>query len=102
MKAIVANIVGRDLLRRAAVGAAMWGLLAGSAGMAHAASIMPLSGQTADQMAADQQQCAAQASSQSGNNPSAAPAPVAAPTRQAGQRAAGAVPGAVVGKVTST
>ena len=100
MKAIVANTVGRDLLRRAAVGAAMWGLLAGSAGMAHAATIMPLSGQTADQMGAHQQQCAAQASSQSCYNPSAAPVPVAAPSRPAGQRAAGAVRGAAVGKVT--
>jgi hypothetical protein len=101
MKAIVVNTVGRDLLRGAVIGAALSGLLAASAGMAHAATIMPLSGQTADQMGAHQQQCAAQASSQSCYNPSAAPVPVAAPSRPAGQRAAGAVRGAAVGQVTS-
>lgn len=81
---------------RALAGAGVGVLLAGAA---VAATVVPLSGQTPEQMAMDQQQCSAQATSQSGYNPAAAPA--AAPAPQAGQRVGGAVRGAAAGKVVS-
>lgn len=86
----------RAAVSRALLGAGMGVLLAGAA---VAATVVPLSGQSPEQMAMDQQQCSAQATSQSGYNPAAAPA--AAPTPQAGQRVGGAVRGAAAGKVVS-
>jgi hypothetical protein len=76
---------------------------AGSAGgdaEAEAATLVPLEGQTPEQMTADQQECASQATAQTGYNPSAPPTTTAAEP-QHGQRVAGAVKGAAVGKVTS-
>jgi hypothetical protein len=65
-----------------------------------AATLVPLKGQTPEQMTADQQECASQATAQTGYNPSAPPTTTAAEP-QHGQRVAGAVKGAAVGKVTS-
>jgi hypothetical protein len=66
---------------------------------AWAATLVPLNGQTPEQMAADQQQCASQATAQSGYDPSAPPPTTSVPPRQAGQRLAGAARGAAAGKV---
>jgi hypothetical protein len=74
---------------------------AGSAGgdaEAEAATLVPLEGQTPEQMTADQQECASQATAQTGYNPSAPPTTTAA---ESGGRVAGAAKGAAVGKVTS-
>ncbi|MFZ1426260.1 MAG: hypothetical protein WAS21_05780, partial [Geminicoccaceae bacterium] len=56
----------RAAVSRALLGAGMGVLLAGAA---VAATVVPLSGQTPEQMATDQQQCGVQATSQSGYNP---------------------------------
>jgi hypothetical protein len=63
-----------------------------------AATLVPLEGQTSEQMTADQQECASQATAQTGYNPSAPPTTTAA---ESGGRVAGAAKGAAVGKVTS-
>ena len=68
---------------------------------AWAVTPVPLKGQTPEQMAADQQECAAQAIAQTGYNPSAPPPTTSAAEPQRGQRAAGAVRGAAAGKVLS-
>ena len=92
-----ATVLARAIRTRHIVaGIGLCGLLAGGITVAYAATVTPLQGQTAEQAGADQQQCAAQASSQSGYNPNAT-----APTPQVGQRAAGAVRGAAAGKVVS-
>lgn len=85
-------------LRRTVAWAGVLGLIAGGPAMAQAASVVPLKGQTPEQVAADEQQCAAQAASQTGYNPATQ---AAAPTPRVGQRAAGAVRGAAAGKVVS-
>lgn len=84
-------------LARAWLCAALGVLLAQAAG---AATVVPLAGQTPEQLATDQQQCGAQATSQSGYDPATAAATTTAKP-QAGQRAAGAVRGAAAGKVVS-
>lgn len=61
---------------------------------------VPLKGQTPEQMAADQQECASQATAQTGYNPSAPP-PTSAAAPERGQRIAGAARGAAAGKVIS-
>jgi hypothetical protein len=68
---------------------------------AWAVTLVPLKGQTPDQMAADQQQCASQATAQTGYNPSAPPPTTTAAQPQRGQRVAGAARGAAAGKVVS-
>jgi hypothetical protein len=68
---------------------------------AWAVTMVPLKGQTPDQMAADQQQCASQATAQTGYNPSAPPPTTTAAQPQRGQRVAGAARGAAAGKVVS-
>jgi hypothetical protein len=68
---------------------------------AWALTLVPLKGQTPEQMAADQQECASQAIAQTGYNPSAPPPTTSAAQPQRGQRAAGAVRGAAAGKVVS-
>jgi hypothetical protein len=68
---------------------------------AWAATLVPLKGQTPEQMAADQQQCASQATAQTGYNPSAPPPTTTAAQPQRGQRVAGAARGAAAGKVVS-
>jgi hypothetical protein len=85
--------------RVGAVGAAM--LLASVGGNAAMAQTMvPLNGQTSEQVAADQQQCAQQATTQTGYNPATPPATLASKP-VAGQRLAGAARGAVTGRVIS-
>jgi hypothetical protein len=93
----VANIA----LGRVMASALALSLLAGAPGVAQSAAVVPLKGQTPDQAAADQQQCAAQASGQTGYNPAMATTQAAAPTPQLGQRAGGALRGAAAGKVIS-
>jgi hypothetical protein len=66
-----------------------------------AATLVPLKGQTPEQMTADQQQCASQATAQTGYNPSAPPPTTSAAQPQRGQRVAGAARGAAAGKVVS-
>jgi hypothetical protein len=66
---------------------------------AWAVTLVALNGQPPDQMAADQQECASQATAQTGYNPSAPPPTSAQPER--GQRLAGAARGATAGKVIS-
>jgi hypothetical protein len=88
-------------LCRTMVWAGVLGLLAAGPAMAQSGSVVPLQGQTPEQAAADQQQCAAQASSQTGYNPATSATQAAAPTPRVGQRAAGAVRGAAAGKVVS-
>jgi hypothetical protein len=61
-------------------------------------TLVPLNGQTPEQMTADQQECASQATAQTGYNPSAPPTTTAA---ESAGRVAGAAKGAAVGKVTS-
>jgi hypothetical protein len=68
---------------------------------AWAATLVPLKGQTPEQMAADQQQCASEATAQTGYNPSAPPPTTSAAAPQRGQRVAGAARGAAAGKVVS-
>jgi hypothetical protein len=87
-------------LRRTVACASVLGMIAGGPAMAQAAAVVPLQGQTPEQITADQQQCAAQATSQTGYNPAAA-SQAAAPAPRVGQRAAGAVRGAATGKVVS-
>jgi hypothetical protein len=60
-----------------------------------------LKGQTSEQMAADQQECASQATAQTGYNPSAPPPTTSAAAPERGQRIAGAARGAAAGKVVS-
>lgn len=67
--------------------------------VAQTKALVPLQGQTTQQMAADQQQCAQQATTQTGYNPSTPPATAGKPV--AGQRVAGAARGAAAGKVIS-
>jgi hypothetical protein len=74
------------------------GMMGGGAG---AATLVPLKGQTPEQMSADQQQCASQATAQSGYNPAAPSSTTTATKPQRGQRVAGAAKGAAVGKVAS-
>jgi hypothetical protein len=69
--------------------------------VAWAVTLVPLKGQTAEQMATDQQECAAQASGQTGYNPAAPPPATSAAQPQRGQRLAGAARGAAAGKVVS-
>ena len=83
------------------VWAGVLGLLAGGPAMAQSGFVVPLQGQTPEQAAADQQQCAAQASSQTGYSAAAPASAAAAPAPKVGQRAAGAVRGAAAGKVVS-
>src|SRR4051794_5517572 len=92
------DVQGHGWARTLLVSAAL--VLAGSnSSMAQTKSLVPLQGQTAEQVSADQQQCAQQAASPTGYNPTAAPAPPSKPV--AGQRVAGAARGAAAGKVIS-
>jgi len=77
------------------------GPLAGGIAAVHAATVVPLQGQTPEEVAADRQRRAAQASGQSGHDPAAPATPAAASTPRAGHRVAGAARGAVTGKVVS-
>src|SRR4051794_34858623 len=94
------DVHGRRWIRSLWVSAALLLTQAsGSTLVAQTNSLVPLQGQTAQQVSADQQQCAQQAASQTGYNPAAAPAPASKPA--AGQRVAGAARGAAAGKVVS-
>src|SRR4051812_28568145 len=85
-------------LARVSVAAVMLGFCAAMPVSAQTGTMVPLQGQTPEQMTADQQQCAAQASGQSGYNPS-----TSADAKQpaAGRRVGGAARGAAAGKVIS-
>ena len=61
-------------------------------------SVTPTSGQTAEQMAADQSACATQAAAQTGYHP-AQPAATESMERRGGQRLAGAARGAAAGAI---
>jgi hypothetical protein len=68
---------------------------------AWAVTLVPLKGQSPEQMAVDQQECASQATAQTGYNPSAPPPTTSAAQPERGQRLAGAARGAAAGKVVS-
>ena len=68
---------------------------------AWAVTLIALKGQTPEQMATDQQECASQATAQTGYNPSAPPTTTSAAAPERGQRVAGAARGAAAGKVAS-
>src|SRR4051812_39701755 len=84
--------------KAAALGAAALVIVAGTKLAPAQSAPLALRGQTPEQMAIDQQQCASQATAQTGFNPATAPAtPATKPV--AGQRVAGATRGATTGKV---
>jgi hypothetical protein len=68
---------------------------------AWAVTLVPLKGQSPEQMAVDQQECASQATARTGYNPSAPPPTTSAAQPERGQRLAGAARGAAAGKVVS-
>src|SRR5690349_3464876 len=87
--------------RRAALGAAALAVVAGTKLAPAQSAPVALRGQTPEQMAIDQRQCASQATAQTGFNPATPPAtPATKPV--GGQHVAGAMRGGATGKIVST